>query len=216
MTVAPDGSPVPVYLRFPPLGEAELVHAAVPPAATVLELGCGVGRITAELVRLGHSVVATDESPEMLRHVTGAETLLGRIEDLDIGRRFDCVLLASHLVNTDDAAQRAAFLRTCARHVADAGIVLLERHPPDWRPEPGRRGRIGDVTITLEDVTFDPPSVGATVRYEVAGETWRHPFVARLLDDDDLDAELGAAGLVRTRILDERRAWVEARLYSGA
>jgi SAM-dependent methyltransferase len=216
MTLAPDGSPVPVYLRLPPLGEAELVDAALPRAADILELGCGVGRITRGLADLRHRVVAVDESAEMLAHVEGAETVQAAIEGLDLGRRFDCVLLASHLVNTADDAQRRAFLQTCARHVRRDGVVLIERHPPDWRPEPGTRGRIGDVDVALEDVNVEPPAVAATVRYEIDGETWRHSFVARLLGDDELDAELRAVGLARTRSLDERGAWVEARLYSAA
>jgi 2-polyprenyl-3-methyl-5-hydroxy-6-metoxy-1,4-benzoquinol methylase len=72
VTTAPDGSPVDLYLRFPPAGEAERVHEAIPPGAEVLDLGCGVGRIAHELVRLGHPVVAVDEIPgEMLRQVRG-------------------------------------------------------------------------------------------------------------------------------------------------
>jgi SAM-dependent methyltransferase len=216
VTLAPDGSPVDLYLLFPPAGEAERVHAAVPESATVLDLGCGVGRISHELIRLGHPVVAVDESPEMLAHVRGANKVKGSIEELDLGRRFPCVLLASHLVNTADAKQRRAFLRTCARHVADDGVILLERHEPDWAPEEGVSGRMGEVTIALEDVRVDPPAVAATVRYEADGRTWRHPFDALLLDDDALDEELRAAGLRLSRVLDERGTWVEARLYSGA
>lgn len=216
MTTAPDGSPIELYLLFPPAGEAERVHAAIPAGAAVLDLGCGVGRIAHELIRLGHHVVAVDESPEMLAHVRGADTVHGSIEELDLGRRFPCVLLASHLVNTADATQRRAFLRACARHAAEDGVVLLERHEPDWAPEEGVRGLMGDVTIALEDVRLGPGSVAATVRYEVDGKTWRHPFDARLLDDDALDDELRAVGLRLSRLLDERGTWVEARLYSRA
>jgi SAM-dependent methyltransferase len=216
VTTAPDGSPIELYLLFPPAGEAERVHAAIPAGAAVLDLGCGVGRIAHELIRLGHHVVAVDESPEMLAHVRGADTVHGSIEELDLGRRFPCVLLASHLVNTADATQRRAFLRACARHAAEDGVVLLERHEPDWAPEEGVRGLMGDVTIALEDVRLGPGSVAATVRYEVDGKTWRHPFDARLLDDDALDDELRAVGLRLSRLLDERGTWVEARLYSRA
>jgi len=216
VTVAPDGSPVDLYLLFPAAGEAERVHAAIPPRAAVLDLGCGVGRIAHELVRLGHPVVAVDESREMLAHVRGAETVYARIEELDLGRRFPCVLLASHLVNTADKAQRRAFLATCARHVAADGVVLVERHEPNWVPEEGVRGQMGDVTIALEDVRIEPPHVAATVRYEAGGQTWRHPFDARLFDDEALDEELRAAGLRLSRVLDERGTWVEARLYSSA
>jgi hypothetical protein len=72
------------------------------------------------------------------------------------------------------------------------------------------------VTIALEDVRAEPRRVSATVRYEADGQTWRHSFDARIFDDDDLDAELRGAGLRLSRVLDERRTWVAARLYSDA
>jgi len=67
---------------------------------TPYPVGCGTGRITHPLVALGHPVVAVDESPEMLAHVRDAEKVCARIEHLALGRRFDVVLLASHLINT--------------------------------------------------------------------------------------------------------------------
>jgi hypothetical protein len=100
--------------------------------------------------------------------------------------------------------------------VAADGVVLIERHEPGWTPEEGVRGTMGEVTIALEDVRIDPPVVSATVRYETDGRTWRHPFDALIFDDDELDRELRAAGLRLSRILDERGAWVEVRLYSTA
>jgi SAM-dependent methyltransferase len=215
VTVAPDGSPVDLYLRLPPLGEAEVVHGLVPAGAEILELGCGVGRVTHELVRLGHRVVAVDESAEMLAHVRGAEPVRSTIQELALERRFPCVLLMSHLVNDDEA--RAGFLRACARHVTADGVVLVERHPPGWHPEPGRRRQLeGGVVVSLERVVVEPPFVAATVRYEADGATWLHPFRARLLDDDELESELRAAGLRLVRRIGDAGAWVEARLYSGA
>jgi SAM-dependent methyltransferase len=214
VTVAPDGSPVDLYLLLPARGEPELVHRVIPESGEVLELGCGVGRITHELVRLGHPVVAVDESAEMLRHVHGAQTVQARIEALDLGRRFACVLLMSNLVNVDADEERHAFLVTCARHVAADGVVLIERHPPDWQPQPDPRV-VGGVESALEDVEAAGRFVSATVRYRAAERIWRHPFRARLLDDDELDAELRRVGLRFVRRLDDRGTWVEARLYSA-
>jgi SAM-dependent methyltransferase len=216
MTTAPDGSPVDLYLRLPSFGEAERIHELIPSGAAVLELGCGVGRVTHELVRLGHPVTAVDESAEMLVRVTGAETVQARIEELDLGRRFPCVVLMSHLVNVTDDEQRRDFLRICARHVTDDGVVLIERQEPDWQPVAGRSNERGGVTFALEDVRLEGRVVAATVRYDADGKTWRHPFIARLLDDDELDAELRVVGLRLTRALGERRTWIEARLYSAA
>jgi hypothetical protein len=47
--VTRDGSPVAVYLALPAAGEPELIHAAVPPGASILELASGPGRIAAPL-----------------------------------------------------------------------------------------------------------------------------------------------------------------------
>ncbi len=57
---------------MPSLGEAELIHSLVAQESEILELGCGAGRITHELVALGHPVVAVDQSPGMLERVRGA------------------------------------------------------------------------------------------------------------------------------------------------
>lgn len=101
MSTAPDGSPVEVYERLPELGEGEIVVSVLAAGASVLELGCGAGRITRQLVRLGYRVTAVDESPEMLANVLDAATVQAQIEGLELGRRFDAVLLASNLVNAE-------------------------------------------------------------------------------------------------------------------
>src|SRR4051812_21088440 len=92
MDAAPDGSPVGLFARLPELGEGEVVAAVLPSGASLLELGCGAGRITRQLVRLGYRVTAVDESREMLAHVRDAETVEAPIEGLELGRRFDGVL----------------------------------------------------------------------------------------------------------------------------
>jgi SAM-dependent methyltransferase len=209
VAIARDGSPVELYLRLPPRGEAELVHDAIPAGAEILELGCGVGRVTHELLRLGHPVVAVDESPEMLEHVRGATTVCARIEELDLGRRFPCVLLMSNLVNTEPV-ERAAFLAACARHVAADGVVLIERHEPDWQPADGSGGEVGRLTVSLENVHHEKGKVSATARYDAVDRTWRHSFTAFVLDDEELSASLAEAGLQLERVLDDAGRWVAA------
>jgi SAM-dependent methyltransferase len=211
---APDGSPVELYQRLPPMGEAELIHAAVAGQGALLELGCGVGRITRGLVAAGHRVVAVDESPEMLADVHGAETVLADIRTLDLGRRFEGVVLASHLVNVADDATRAAFLATCARHVAADGEMLIQRLPPDWVPREGVTREREGLRISLHDVRRRGRVVSATVRYETEGRTWTHAFTNRVLGDEDLARALASAGLGATRHLDPEGTWVAAALAS--
>jgi len=207
---APDGSPVGLYATLAPLGEPQLIHAAVPAGSRILELGCGAGRITHELIGLGHSVTAVDNSAEMLAHVRGAETVLADIETLDLGRRFPVVLLASNFLNAPEQDELDAVLSACARHVESGGQVLLERMPPDWEPRPGTRS-LGGIELELRDVEQAGEIISAVMEYRAGGERWTHAFRTKLVSDDEVDAALARAGLERACWLDERRTWVEAR-----
>jgi SAM-dependent methyltransferase len=211
--VAPDGSPVEIYRRLPPTGEPELIHGAVPPGASILELGSGAGRITHELIRLGHPVTAVDESAEMLAHVRGPEVVRGPIETLELGRTFDCVVLASHFVNEVDPERRRRVLAVCARHVAPTGSVLLESYPAglDWEGAVGTTSVRGDVSITVAEARVDGQLVDAVVEYAVDGRSWRQAFTARMLDEAELAGALSEAGLDLARWLDHSRSWCEAR-----
>jgi SAM-dependent methyltransferase len=211
MEYAPDGSPVALYASLPPLGEPELVHAAVPAGTEILELGAGAGRITHRLLDLGHPVVAVDQSPEMLKLVRGAETVLADIEALELARRFPVVLLASNFVNAADAERAAAFLAACARHVTPDGQVLLQGYSLDWQPDDEWR-ELGGVRARLRSYELDGHLLRGEMEYVVDGEHVVHRFDARLLSEGELDRLLAYAGLRRRRFLDERRTWTEAVL----
>lgn len=210
-SISADGSPVLVYKRLPPgEAEADAISAAVPAGAHILELGAGAGRVTHVLIARGFTVTAVDNSPEMLAEIHGAETIAADIEQLALNRRFDAVVLASHMVNTSDDAERAAFLRTCRAHVAHHGIVLLEHHAATWlQTAEAGEGRHGDVTVALKDVRRHPPYVSATAEYRVDGRTFAQPFTARILSEDELVRELEAVGFHDVEHINER--WTMAR-----
>jgi SAM-dependent methyltransferase len=209
--LAPDGSPVDFYALLPPGDEPEIIHAALPPACEILELGSGAGRVTHALLALGHRVVAVDQSPEMLAHVRGAEKVRADIETLDLGREFVGVTLGSHLINRDAAAQRAAFLATCRRHLAAEGLALIERHTPEWAAmvQESTMERAG-IQFTLRDIRRDGTLFSAVIEYRLGRSHWQHAFSSRILDDADLDAAFAQAGLRRVRYLDEEHRWVAA------
>jgi SAM-dependent methyltransferase len=210
--ITPDGCAVELYALLPPMGEPELVHAAIPAGASILELGAGAGRMTARLVELGHPVVAVDESAEMLAHVRGAETVRARIQDLELGRRFDAVLLASFLVNTPDRALRDGFLRACGEHVADDGQVLVQRHPPAWFDDAAEGEQtIEGITFRLRDLGRPGPGLlAATAEYQVGERVWTHTFTTERLDDGALAAALAGAGLAVDAYLTGDGSWVRA------
>jgi hypothetical protein len=153
-----------------------------------------------------------DESPDMLAHVRGAQTVCARIEELSLGRRFDAVLLASHLINAPDEPVRNAFLAACRGHVADDGCVVVQQHPPDWfaAAREGEDVRDG-MTVRLRDVSRPAPNlVSATVEYEVGDRLWTQTFTAMSLDDAELASALAGAGLRLDRYLTQDRSWFRA------
>jgi SAM-dependent methyltransferase len=210
MPFAPDGSPVELYALLPELGEGERVAQAVPAGGSILELGCGTGRITRQLLRLGYRVTAVDESPQMLARVEGAETVCSRIEGLDLGRRFEAVLLASNLI-TAKPDQRRRFLETCRRH---ADVVVVEGLRLGWSPANGETGwtESGEVRSRLRIDRIEGGVVYGAVDYAARLDAWRHEFAMGVFaDQSELDEALGEAGLRFDRwIGDEGGRWFAA------
>jgi SAM-dependent methyltransferase len=207
---APDGSALQVYLHLPPGPTADIVETALQGRSRILELGSGPGRITRELVARGHTVTAVDVSSQMLAHVTGAEVVCADARTLRLQKRFDAVLLGSHLVNDPDPKTRLGLLRTCARHIEPSGRALIERYAPDWAPVDGPLGRRGEFDVSLERVSTDGETCSFTVVYERGTDRWTHTVAAQLLDDDELAAELGRAGLRLAGHLTPDKRWVVA------
>ena len=223
-SIAPDGSPVELYRRLPAADDlAALTEAtdAGPPSfaagMTVLDLGCGAGRLANPLAARGCVVTAVDESPEMLAHVVGCQTMCARIEGLDLGRTFDRVLLAGNLVNVLDDGKRSAFLATSARHIDSDGRVVIQRLDPVWaamaQPFAAERDAI---SYTFTDVEADGQVLGGTVRYQGSGFDVTERFRLRVLDDAALDDALAAAGLHLERWLADDQVWAECRRSSTA
>jgi SAM-dependent methyltransferase len=210
--IAPDGCAVDLYALLPPMGEPGVVHAAIPAGASILELGAGAGRVTHPLLALGHPVVAVDESPEMLACIRGAETVRARIQDLELGRRLDAVLLASFLVNVPDPGLRRRFLEACRNHVRDGGCVVVQRHPPSWFDEAAQGERsAGGITFRLRDLGRPAPGLlAATVDYRVGDRVWTQSFTAERLVDAALAAALAEAGLAVDAYLTGDGSWVRA------
>jgi SAM-dependent methyltransferase len=210
-----DGCAVEVYAGLPPRPEAELIRRLVAPGASILDLGAGTGRLAEPLATMGFRVVAVDDSPDMLAHVTTAEPVEAQIEGLLLDERFDVVLLASHLVNTDDDAQRREFLATAVRHLKPAGRVVLEWHPPTWFdglvPGATSHGSVDDLTVTLHVKDLAEGLLDASVVYRRGENAWSQDFQARRLTLADLTEVLGQAQLVLEGNLADDDSWLVAR-----
>src|SRR5262249_41377073 len=102
-------------------GEASFVMRFAP--TSVLDAGCGTGRVAIELARRGIEVVGVDLHDSMLETARSRapeiEWIAHDVATLDLGRVFDVVLLAGNVpLFTPDPA---GLLVGCARHVAPGG-----------------------------------------------------------------------------------------------
>ncbi|MFD4693149.1 class I SAM-dependent methyltransferase [Streptomyces sp. NPDC058463] len=214
-SITPDGCAVELYARLSAGNEPDVIEAAVPAGASILELGCGAGRVTHPLVERGFAVTAVDESARMLDHIEGARTVRSPIESLDLGdERFDVVLLASFLVHTSDYRVREGLLRTCRRYVKDGGVVLLQREGADYHTDLPREREDRAAGCTIRIVSAEPLGDGVSeVRAEYVFEDarWTQTFRSRALSVEQFEACLEAAGLTVDRYLTDDGVWVLAR-----
>jgi SAM-dependent methyltransferase len=209
------GAPVELYRLLEAADEPELIDREMPEDAEILELGAGSGRITRPLISRGRRVVAVDFNPDMLDLIEGAETVLSRIEDLDLGRTFGGVLLMSNLINQPDRDARLALLRAMQRHLSAHGVALIERYDPEAGedPTPTEHERYG-ITIRAFDIRREGKLLYQKIEYDAGlrGRWMVELQGARILTDDEMLADLAATGLRLLRWIDERHRWLAAAL----
>jgi SAM-dependent methyltransferase len=193
-----DGCAVEFYALLPRFGEPEIVHAAVPPGASILELGCGTGRILRPLAALGHPVTGVDDSTDMLARSPDLPTVCSPIQSLRLDRAFDVVLLASTMINADPVTRRG-FLATVRHHLHDDGIAVFQQSPPDWfetftGAEPVRDDPSG-IRRIIRQAHWEPPRARVEIEYQVGGRVWTHAWTSYQISDEELASDLAAADL---------------------
>ncbi|MET8559691.1 class I SAM-dependent methyltransferase [Streptomyces flaveolus] len=210
--ITPDGCAVELYARLPVGEEPDIIAAAVPAGAHILELGSGVGRMTHPLLERGFTVTAVDESADMLARVRGARTIRSSIEDLDLGEKFDVVMLASFLVHAGDEEVRRGLLRTCARHVAEGGCVLIQREGPEHHTDVPRE-RVDPSGFTVRIASVEPAGEGVNsvhAEYVFPDAVWTQTFLSRPLTKEQFESALAEAGLEVDTYLTPDGMWVRA------
>jgi len=109
-------------------GEAAFVLSLEPAPGSVLDAGCGTGRVARELARRGVDVVGVDVDASMLAVARRARADVEWIEHdlatLELGRTFDVVLMAGNVPLFTAAGTEAALVAGVARHVNPTGRLV--------------------------------------------------------------------------------------------
>jgi len=107
-------------------GEADFVMTLAP--GSVLDAGCGTGRLAQELDRRGVEVVGVDADRSMIaaarRRRPDLAWLISDIGDLRLDRTFDVVAMVGNVPLFTPAGTEAALVAGCARHVAPGGALV--------------------------------------------------------------------------------------------
>ena len=161
--------------------DAFLAH--VPPAGSILDLGCGSGEpIARYLIGQGRAVTGVDAAPGLVdlcrARFPDHDWIVADMRGLDLGRRFDGLIAwhsAFHLTPVDQQSLFAVY----GRHVAPGGVLMFASGSRggevigEWRgeplyhgslsPEEYRRGLDAAGFDVLRHVADDPDCGGATV-----------------------------------------------------
>ncbi|MFV0252622.1 MAG: class I SAM-dependent methyltransferase [Beutenbergiaceae bacterium] len=115
-------------------GEARMIDAMVQRGATILDAGCGPGRVGGRLADLGHRVVGVDIDPELIAAAAtehpGATWLVGDLAELDlagqgVAAEFDAIVCAGNVMTFLDPATRRQVLAAMAAHLGDGGRLVV-------------------------------------------------------------------------------------------
>lgn len=146
-------------------GEANFVLSFDP--RTVLDAGCGTGRVAIELARRGIDVVGVDVDRSMLsearKRARGLVWVEADLATLELSRTFDVVVLAGNVPLFCPPANRPELVRSCAAHVAPGGLLVAGfqldgRYPlADWDAGCDEAGLVlMERWSTWDRVPFDP------------------------------------------------------------
>lgn len=116
-------------------GEADFVERFGP--ASVLDAGCGTGRVGRELARRGINVVGVDIDEEMLAtaraKAPGVAWHLGDLQSVDLSRTFDAIVMAGNVMIFLAPGSEGAVVANMARHLAPGGVLIA-----GFQLQPGR------------------------------------------------------------------------------
>ncbi len=145
-------------------GEADLTESLGP--RSVLDAGCGTGRVAIELARRGLEVTGVDVDASMLEKARAKAPALSWIHadltGVDLGRTFDAVVLAGNVMIYLSPGTEGTVVANLARHVEPGGALVA-----GFSLETGR----------LNLATYDTDAQAAGLVLSDRWATWdRQPF----------------------------------------
>jgi SAM-dependent methyltransferase len=140
-------------------GEADFVQAFAP--KSVLDAGCGTGRVGRELARRGIEVIGVDIDEEMLetarRKAPDVEWRLADLATAELGRTFDAIVMAGNVMIFLTPGTEQEVVANMARHLQPGAVLIA-----GFQLQPGG--------LTLEE--YDAAAAAAALTLAERWSTW--------------------------------------------
>jgi SAM-dependent methyltransferase len=105
-----------------------MLRRELSPSISILDAGCGTGRVAVELHGRGYRVEGTDVDADMLCEAMSKapelQWTLADLAHLALGRTFDLVLLAGNVILFVDPSDRPFVAPSLRSHLCDGGLVV--------------------------------------------------------------------------------------------
>ena len=154
-------------------GEADFVESFKP--ESVLDAGCGTGRVGVELARRRIEVVGVDIDHRMLNTARNKaphlQWRLGDLAKIDLGRQFDVIVMAGNVMLFLTPGTEGAVLKNLARYLASDGHLVagFQLDVPHLNLEEyDRLATEAGLTLEARYATWDRDPWDATSSYAVS------------------------------------------------
>ena len=120
-----------------PHGEADFIQALSP--RSVLDAGCGMGRVAIELARRGIDVVGVDLDDDLLAFARRSQPSIcwvhADLTTMRLDRQFSVVAMAGNVMNFCRPADRRSIISNAAAHLEREGSLVAGFALPHGRDE---------------------------------------------------------------------------------
>ncbi len=171
---------------------------------SVIDICCGIGRVSAALMELGHDVIALDLSPDQIevakRKNPGPNYMVGDMASLP-AYSYDLMLnLYTSFGYFSTETEDLALLAHWYGALRPGGVLVMELADMDRarnRIPPGGT-LVRETNGVTELLHMDWPTRLLTVEYQYLGHSWE--CVTRLYGKEDLQAALADAGFASVEL----------------